>query len=206
MKKVTLAFLILLSSITLSAQTAQGIDALIPAEYVNKSMGSVSKQVMGLESNVNVIIIAPLTELNSCRNNSGDGRIDVMIKWYNEADETGRFMLNMITDYNGIEQEKQSFLGQSGFYADEARFEEWESGNLWFTEVKKPCVNEISGPTGKTEFNTHARYFRFTGHAFIEIDINGRNSLAHTKEILKNMLLKIASFDFSALKNTTLAE
>lgn len=206
MKRITLAFLMIVGTTTLSAQPAKGVDALIPVEYINKSMGSVSKQVMGLESNVNVIIIAPLTELNSCRSSSGDGRLDVMIKWYNETDETGRFMLTMITDYNGIEQEKQSFIGQSGFSEGEAKLEEWENGNLWFTEEKKPCINEISGPTGKTEIMTHARYFRFAGNAFTEIDIYGYNSLARTKEILKNMLGKIAAFDFSTLKSTTLAE
>ena len=206
MKRSILILLIITSATMLSAQPAAGIDALIPAEFVNKSMGSVSKQVMGLESNVNVVIIAPLTEVNACSSKSGDGRLDAMIKWYNKADETGQFMLSMITDYHGIEQEKQSFLGQSGFNADEARLEEWESGSLWFTEVKKTCMNEISGPTGKTEISTHARYFRFTGNTFVEIDIYGYNSLSRTKEILKNMLQKIAAFDFSTLKSTTLVE
>jgi hypothetical protein len=184
------------------AQTKGLTDGLVPWDYVNQTVRKVSKQVMGIESSVNVNIVVPLNEYNGCQEDAFDGRMDVDIRWYNTSDETGRIMLNMLKDLNGIEQDKESFINQSGFEINEAKEEDFAGGTLWMIDANKPCINEMTGPTGKTVYNTHIRYFLFTGTTIVKIEIQGLNNPGKTKEILTKTLGLISDFDFSALKSS----
>ena len=175
---------------------------LVPWEYVNETIRSVSRQVMGMEFSVNVNIVAPLSELGACHDDAFDGRLETEIRWYNPDDETGRMMLNMLKDMNGIDQEKESFKNESGFNPGDAREESFAGGTLWVVDKNTPCVNEITGPTGKTEYNTHARYFQFSGTTLIKIEVQGMNNPAKTKEIIMKMIELADGFDYAALKAT----
>ncbi|NTW24124.1 MAG: hypothetical protein HGA37_05445 [Lentimicrobium sp.] len=184
------------------AQTKGLTDGLVPWDYVNQTVRKVSKQVMGIESSVNVNIVVPLNEYNGCQEDAFDGRMDADIRWYNTGDETGSIMLKMLKDMDGIAQDMESFKNKSGFEVSEAKEEDFAGGTLWMIDSNKPCINEITGPTGKTVYNTHIRYFLFTGTTIVKIEIQGLNNPGKTKEILTKTLGLINDFDFSALKSS----
>ena len=183
-------------------QTRGLTDGLVPWDYVNQTVRKVSKQVMGIESSVNVNMVVPLNEYNGCQEEAFDGRMDTDIRWYNTGDETGKIMLKMLKDMDGIAQDMESFKNQSGFEISEASEEDFAGGTLWMIDTNKPCINSMTGPTGKTVFTTHIRYFLFTGTTIIKIEIQGCNNPGKTKEILTKTLGLIHDFDFSALKST----
>jgi len=206
MKSIIFCLFMLMAVTGTSAQSLSAADKLIPWDYVSQSLRKANKTVMGMESSVNLSIVAALTENNACGKVANDGRLDVNIHWFNASDETGAFMLQMMKDMNGVGQEKDNFQmkGKSG--AGEVKTEEWSGGTLWYEENQRACVNEISGPTGITEVSTHARFFQFNGAAIIKIEVGGMNNVATTKEIIAKTLELINGFDFSVLKNLSGSE
>ncbi|MBK6966860.1 MAG: hypothetical protein IPH20_23905 [Bacteroidales bacterium] len=206
MRTLSMIIIALSGCLYSAGQSVSSADKLIPWQYVNQTVSKASKMVMGMESNVTVTLVAQLNDYNACRTDSYDGRLDAEVRWYNSADETGVFMLNMLKDMNGIEQEKENFRQQSGFEPELVKELEWMGGTLWFTENKNACVNEISGPTGVTRYITRARFFLFNGTAMIKIKIEGQNNSEKTKEILAKTLELVNGFDFSSLKNVVGSE
>jgi len=206
MKAIIFGLLILIATSSTSAQSLSAADKLIPWNYVNQTIRKANKTVMGIESSVNLSIVAALTENNACRKGANDGRLDVNIQWFNAADETGAFMLQMMKDMNGVGQVKDDFQMKGSSSAGELKTEEWSGGTLWYEENQRPCVNEISGPTGITEVSVHARFFQFNGSAIIKIEVGGMNNVATTKEIIAKTLELINGFDFSVLKNVSGSE
>ncbi|MBK6347090.1 MAG: hypothetical protein IPF68_14390 [Bacteroidales bacterium] len=206
MKAIFLSLLMLMSVYSISAQSLSAADKLIPWDYVSQGTRKPGKTVMGIESSVNLSIVAALNENNACFKGARDGRLDLNIHWFNAADETGAFMLKMMKDMNGVGQEKDNFQMKDNSGAGEVKTEEWSGGTLWYEENQRPCVNEISGPTGITEVSAHARFFLFNGAAIIKIEVGGMNNVATTKEIIAKTLELINGFDFSVLKNANGSE
>ncbi|KAF0196654.1 MAG: hypothetical protein FD166_2256 [Bacteroidetes bacterium] len=206
MKAIFFSLLMLMSVYSISAQSLKEADRLIPWDYVSQSIRKANKTVMGIESSVNLSIVAALTENNACRKGANDGRLDLNIHWFNAADETGAFMLQMMKDMNGVGQEKDNFQMKASSGAGEVKTEEWSGGTLWYEENERACMNEISGPTGITELSTHARFFLFNGASIIKIEVGGMNNIATTKAIIARTLGLIREFDFSVLKNLSGSE
>jgi hypothetical protein len=201
MKKI---FVVLLTCLSFGvhAQDNKEIDNLIPFDYVNQTFKKPMKMIMGIGSSVNINIVADLDDTDACQPNSiSTAGLKMDLAWYNPNDETGKMMLSMLKDLGAIEQNMESFKQESGFEISEAREEEFSGGKLWIITSQKPCINEISGPTGITQYNTHLRYFLFNGTTItkIEIEFLGKPDVA--KEMLGKMVTNLGKFNFSMYKN-----
>lgn len=201
MKTIVSSVILLFVAAGSAAQSVAAADKLIPWAYVSQHMRKASKTVLGTESSVNVSIVARLTESDACLKGTNDGRLDINIQWFNAGDEAGAMMLQMMQDLNGILQEKERFQLKEESDDSGVVEEEWLGGTLWYQVKQRPCINEISGPTGVTQTSTHARFFMFNGSAIIKIESGGKNSLSFTKEVISTTLELINGFDFSTLKN-----
>lgn len=201
MKKLLIVVLACLSFIT-QAQDNKEIDKLIPYDYVNQSFKKPIKMIVGIGSSVNINIVADLEDTDACQPNTiSTSGLKMDIAWYNTNDETGKMMLSMLKDLGAIEQNMESFKAESGLEISEAKEENFSGGKLWITSSQKPCINEITGPTGQTQYNTHLRYFLFNGTTIVKIEIEllGKPDIA--KEILSKIMANLGKFDFSLYKN-----
>lgn len=201
MKKLLIVILTCLSFNT-QAQDNKEIDKLIPYDYVNQSFKKPMKMIAGIGASVNINIVADLDDTDACQPKSiSTAGLKMDIAWYNTNDETGKMMLSMLKDLGAIEQNMEAFKRESGFDISDAKEETLYGGKLWTTSSQKPCINEITGPTGQTQYNTHLRYFLFNGTtiAKIEIEFLGKPDIA--KEILSKIIANLGKFDFSLYKN-----
>ncbi len=207
-KRVFLYLLVTgLLSLSGFAQPTKSIELLIPMSDVNQKISKVRKQIMGIESFVNVGIIADINDYNACSDESiSAGGVSLKISWYNTNDETGKYMVSTLKDLNGINQEMNSFKNESGFNVNEAKEEDYQGGKLWIITKQKECVNEITGPTGKTEYFTHLRFFVFNGTAMIKIELKGFSKSVKMKEMLGKMIQEANKFDYSTLTNIVVTE
>ena len=62
---------------------------------------------------------------------------------------------------------RRHFLGK-GPYNDLA------GGSLVIQGKSAECINTISGPTGRTEYSTNAKFFIYTGSALAKISFTGK--------------------------------
>lgn len=201
MKKLLIGVLTCLSFIT-QAQDNKEIDKLIPYDYVNQTFKKPMKMIMGIGSSVNINIVADLDDTDACQPNSiSTSGLKMDIAWYNTNDETGKMMLSMLKDLGAVEQNMESFKQESGFEISEAREEEFLGGKLWIITSQKPCINEITGPTGKTEYATHTRFFLFNGTTIVKIEIEFLGKPDIAKEMLGKIITNLGKFDFSLYKN-----
>jgi len=101
-------------------------------------------------------------------------------------------------DMNVAEQDKKSFLnaGNAGKTEDFAR------GILKISTETKACVNEITGPTGKTEYSTEARFFSFNENRILKITLLDKIKPESAKNIISKIAGEVAKFDFSVYSNT----
>ena len=149
------SLLILFFSMTcifVKGQVTNALNQLIPMEIVDER-GGIHKTVGGIGFNVRVSINAGIKFLDGCSDESY-GSLGVEIIWYDANDETGKYTLQMMKDLGAVKQDRQSFLGQGDI-------QEFAGGNIVLSSSNKACVNEITGPTGKIEYYTDAKYFSF---------------------------------------------
>lgn len=195
-----IAFVVL--SITGFAQPEKGIEQLLPVADVNQSIDIIHKQIMGIQSFVNIGLIASINNYNACSDNSiSSNGMKISIAWYNTNDETGKFMLSTLKDLGGITQDMNTFKNESGFDLNEAKETIIEGGKLWIIAKQKECVNEITGATGQIEYFTHLRCFLFNGIYTLKIDLQGLSKPEKLKEMMYYTINEASKFDFSTLTN-----
>lgn len=201
MKKLLIGVLTCLS-FSAFAQDNKEIDKLIPYDYVNQTFKKPMKMIMGIGSSVNINIVADLDDTDACQPNSiSTSGLKMDIAWYNTNDETGKMMLSMLKDLGAVEQNMEAFKAESGFEISEAKEEDLSGGKLWTISTQKPCINEITGPTGQTQYNTHLRYFLFNGTTIVKIEIEFLGKPDIAKEMLGKIITNLGKFDFSLYKN-----
>lgn len=162
---------------------------------------------MGIESFANISLIASINDYDACSDNSVSSKgLKVSIAWYNTNDETGSFMLSTLKNLDGINQDMNSFKNESGFDVSKAKETTIEGGKLWIISTQKECVNEITGPTGKTEYQTQLRCFLFNGVYTLKIDLHGLSKPEKMNEMMYYIINEASKFDFSTLKNVVMAE
>lgn len=205
------SFLTILFSVVLitacMAQSSKGVESLLPMQDINQSIRKISKQLMGIESTVNISISADINDYDACQKESvsQDG-LKLKISWYNTKDETGTYMLKILKDMDGINKEMSSFKKENDFNTEEAKEEDYQGGKLWVISKQNTCVNELTGSTGKNEYFTHLKCFIFNGTAIIKIELKGMSKPEKLKEMLSKMLNEINKFDFSTLKSVISVE
>lgn len=199
MKIKTLFTLLLIVSagIKIQAQVVKALNQLVPMDLVDQR-SSVNKTVGGIGSSVNVTITAGIKYLDACSNEESFGELKIEVTWHNANDETGKYMLKMIKEMNVADQDKKSFLnsGTAGKIEDFAR------GTLKISTETKACVNEITGPTGKTEYSTEARFFSFNENRILKITLLDKIKPETAKNIISKIASEVAKFDFSVYSNT----
>ncbi len=203
MRTLIIAILTSVTSLCCSAQNGSNAESLLPMQDINQKFRKVQQMVSDLGMMVRIEVNADLNSYNSCHNGPEPaGRLDMELTWYNTNDETGKFMLQVLKDLNGIEQMKEAFKHSSGMEVEEAKEEEFIGGTLWTIANQDECINEITGPTGVTAYHTFARYFLFQGSAIFQIDIDWACKPAKAKEMISHIVEKSKQFDFTGLKSS----
>ncbi len=184
---------------SLTAQSLSSFNQFVPAEMVD-ARSSVFKNVMGIGSFVQASVNAGIKNADAC-SDSDYGNLHIDISWYNESDEGGKVMLQMMRDMNGIESQKDDFFHSGSFDPDQSVSEDLAGGTLLYVTHAKPCINTISGPTGQTEHSTEARFFAFFEDRVITVDLSAKIK----PETARNLIIRIAekanNFDFSSYKS-----
>ena len=207
MKTIKTLFLIFAIIVSLPCYSqAPNVENILPNNDVNRTIRKIGYTVMGIGSTVHVDINCDINNYSSCNNDNILGRLDVEVNWYNTNDETGKMMLQMIKDLQTIPQEMADFKTSSGFeMMDQAKEVSIDGGKYWIYTKQKPCINEISGPTGKTEHQTQIRCYIFDGIKIIKIDLKGFFEAEKAKEIMQETDQNIKKFDFSTLSNVVIS-
>jgi hypothetical protein len=115
-------------------------------------------------------------------------------------------MLQLLKDMDGINQQMNEFKNSSGMDVSEAKESDFMGGKLWIISTQNECVNEISGPTGVTAYESSGRYFLFNGSTILKLDISCACKPDKLKGMIRHLVEKTGQFDFSSLKNTTAQE
>lgn len=182
------------------AQVTKALNSLVPTDLVDKR-SSIFKAVSGIGSSVNINMGAGLKYVDAC-SDSDFGNLKIDITWHNANDETGKVMLQMMEQMNVAEQDKETFLkGDKG-----AKRQDFAGGSLEILSSNKPCVNEISGPTGKTQYSTEAKYFSFKNNTVLKITLNNKMKPETAKNVISKIADDVAKFDFSVYSNTVASE
>ncbi len=194
------SLLILFFSMTcvlVKGQVTNALNQLIPMEIVDERDG-IRKTVGGIGFNVRVTINAGIKFLDGCSDESY-GSLGIEIIWYDANDETGKYTLQMMKDLGAEKQDRQSFLGQG-------EIQEFAGGNIVLSSSNKACVNEITGPTGKIEYYTDAKYFSFNGTTTVKISLSSKIKPETVKAILVKIVEEAGKFDYSIYKTTVADE
>jgi|GEM_PF-2397579 hypothetical protein len=204
MKKLVTLMLSICLHMMSQAQSPQNVETLLPMDHVNQQFRKVHNMVAGLGSMTHIDLIADLNSYEACYNGPEPGGVlNAVFDWYNSNDETGKFMLQLLKDMDGINQQMNEFKNSSGMDVSEAKESDFMGGKLWTISTQKECVNEISGPTGVTAYQSSARYFLFNGTTILKLDISCACKPDKVKEMISFMVAKTGQFDFASLKNTT---
>ena len=197
MKSLVLTIFAFGATLFCSAQNTSNAESLLPMGDVNQKIRKVQQMVSDLGMMIRIEVNADLNSYNSCTNGPEPaGRVDMELTWYNTNDETGKYMLQMLKDLNGIEQMKEAFKNSSGMEIEEATEEAFLGGTLWTIANQNECVNEITGPTGVTAYQTLSRFFLFKGSAIFQIDVDWACKPAKAKELLGYIVDKSGSFNY----------
>ncbi|MDY0103748.1 MAG: hypothetical protein RBS07_12510 [Lentimicrobium sp.] len=198
MRKIFIAVMISVSSLCCTAQNSAIAESLLPMGDVNQKIRKVRQMVSDMGMMVRIEVFADLNSYTSCNNGPEPaGRLDLELTRYNTNDETGKMMLQMLHDMNGIEQMKESFKHSSGMDVQEAREEQYLGGTLWIITNQNECINAISGPTGVTAYQTIARYFLFQNSTIFQIDIDWACKPAKAKEMISHIIEKSEQLNFT---------
>jgi hypothetical protein len=207
MKKLVTLMLTICLHMMSHAQSLQNLETLLPMNHVNQHFGKVRKVVGGIGSMLHIDIVADLNSYEACYNGPEPGGfLNAEFNWYNSNDETGKFMLQLLKDMDGINQQMNEFKNSSGMDVSEAKESDFMGGKLWTISTQNECVNELSGPTGVTAYESSGRYFLFNRNTILKIDLTCACKPDKIIEIIKHIVEKTGQFDFSSLKNTTAQE
>ncbi|KAF0200093.1 MAG: hypothetical protein FD170_3777 [Bacteroidetes bacterium] len=186
------------------AQSPQNVETLLPMDHVNQQFRKVHNMVAELGSMTHIDLIADLNSYNACYNGPEPGGVmHAEFIWYNSNDETGKFMLQLLKDMDGINQQMNEFKNSSGMDVSEANESDFMGGKLWTISTQKECVNEISGNTGVTSYQSSARYFLFNGTTILKLDISCACKPDKVKEMISFMAAKTGQFDFASVKSSS---
>ncbi len=199
-KSLSLAPIIplLLIGLVTTAQSLSAFNEFVPAGMVDARSG-ISKNVLGMGAYAQVAINAGVKQTEGC-SDSDYGRLQIEFFWYNDADEGGKMMLKMMKDMNGAEAQKNDFLGRESGDDHQTISEELAGGTLRYNTSAKPCINTISGATGKTEYSTKAKYFAFTGNLVIKTELSAKIKPETAKSLIEHIASRAKDFNFSAYK------
>lgn len=204
MKKLITLMLIISMHLLSHAQSSPDIEALLPMNHVNQYLRNVQKVAGGIGSMTNINIVADLNSYNACYNGPEPGGVlHAEFIWYNSNDETGKFMLQLLKDMDGINQQMNEFKNSSGMDVSEANESDFMGGKLWTISTQKECVNEISGNTGVTAYQSSARYFLFNGTTILKLDISCACKPDKVKEMISFMAAKTGQFDFASVNSSS---
>jgi hypothetical protein len=198
-KRLFLVPLILVSSI-LDAQDIAAFNQFIPGNLID-SRSSISKNILGVGPYLQAHIGAGIKNSDAC-SEADYGRLQIEFFWYNPEDEGGKMMLQMMKDMNGVQGQKDDFFDQSSFENDQAQSEELAGGTLRYVSTENPCINTISGATGKTAYATKALFFAFTGNLIIKINLSAGIRVETARSLIIQIAEKAGKFDFSIYKTT----
>lgn len=179
--------------INIKAQETKLLNQLLPMDMIDKSE-SIHKIVGGMGFMVHSDIQTAIKSINSCAAGTY-GTLNIELNWYDLNDETAKFTINTMKQLDGVEQEKQNFF-------ENVVTEDFAGGSIIITTKSKPCVNEITGPTGETDHNTSVKYYEFTGSTFIKIAMSAYIKPEIAKSIITKVVEEVKKFDFSVYKNT----
>ncbi len=190
---------------TLKAQSTKALNVLIPMSIVDKTINPINKSIGGIGASVNITVNSGIKYLDGCSEDNV-GSYKGEFNWYDANDETGKFLLQMVKQPANIEQQKKTFFGQSVFDLNKSKIEDFAGGTLRYIAESKPCVNEITGSTGKTEYITQAKFFAFNGNTMIKIDLSSKIKIETIKTTIAKIVDEAKKFDFAVYKTTTIAE
>lgn len=204
MKKLVTLMLSICLYMMSQAQSPQNVETLLPMDHVNQQFRKVHNMVAELGSMTHIDLIADLNSYNACYNGPEPGGVlHAEFIWYNSNDETGKFMLQLLKDMDGINQQMNEFKNSSGMDVSEANESDFMGGKLWTISTQKECVNEISGNTGVTAYQSSARYFLFNGTTILKLDISCACKPDKVKEMISFMAAKTGQFDFASVKSSS---
>lgn len=178
------------------AQKTNALNSIVPSEIID-SRARLHKSVGGIEASVHVSMVTGVKNLDAC-SDADYGKLDIDITWYNANNETGKVLLNMMKQLNAVDQDMQHFLAG----VENGKSEEFIKGTLIWSGTSVACVNEISGPTGKTSYATKAKYFAFFGNRMIKISMDAGLKPETIKKVLSTIVTGIEKFDFSMYSST----
>lgn len=204
MKKLVTLMLSICLYMMSQAQSPQNVETLLPMDHVNQQFRKVHNMVAELGSMTHIDLIADLNSYNACFNGPEPGGVmHAEFIWYNSNDETGKFMLQLLKDMDGINQQMNEFKNSSGMDVSEVKESDFMGGKLWTISTQKECVNEISGNTGVTSYQSSARYFLFNGTTILKLDISCACKPDKVKEMISFMAAKTGQFDFASVKSSS---
>jgi len=180
-----------------TAQLTNGLDKILPVDMVD-SRGGITRSVAGMDFMVRIFITEAIKNIDAC-SDADYGHLSVEIMWYDKNTELGDSQIEMIGMMEIDKQQKEDFLGK-GTYKDLA------GGSLVIETASKECINEITGPTGKIQHSTDAKYFSYTGSAIVKIGYAGKVKAETATNIITKVAGEIKKFDFSIYKNVTADE
>ena len=204
LKFITAFILVAFALLKGFSQTTKVLDGIVPKEIVDARSG-VTKMINGAGSFVNVNINAGIKYIDGC-SDYNFGTLKIELQWFNEADEVGKFTLKMMKDLKTNEQDKISYLKHSDFNDVNATDENIANGTLRYISKTKNCVNEISGPTGKSETDTHLRCYLFNKNIVMKIDFDSKIKLQTAKNIVLKIIKDVEKLDFDSFKTWSIQE
>jgi len=204
LKSILLLFTALLYTASY-AQNTKALNVLIPMSIADKRGGPISKSVGGIDAMVNITVNCGIQYLDGCSDEAA-GTYKGEFNWYDSNNETGKFLFDMVKQPANIEQEKKRFFEQGSFELSKAKMEEVAGGQLYYITESTPCVNEMTGATGKTGYFTQAKFYAFSGNLIIKIDFTSKIKPETVKTTIAKLVEEAKKFDFAVYKTTVIQE
>lgn len=193
------SILIMLLSFSAFGQKDASIEQILPMKDIDQAYEKMHIAVAKMGSMVHVDMTASVKNYDDCKRiDRTPGGLNIEIDWYNTNDEAGKMMANLIK--SDIENIMNSFHSSSGFEnLDKAKEVEIKGGKMWIDSKQKSCINEITGPTGETEFTTQIKAFVSTENMVLKIDLKANSKPKTLEQSLNYILDKVALVNFSSL-------
>lgn len=184
------------------AQTSNPLEAILPMNDIDQRMEKLRITTSNMGMMVHADVYASLVNHHACSDaGQSQGRLNIALDWYNTRDETGKMMADMVAA--DLDKTINDFAKSSGFAHFEAATQKnIKDGKMWIYSSTKPCVNEITGPTGETEHFCQIRAFVFTGNRIMKIDMQAKTKAAALEQMLTELLEKAGKFDYASLENS----
>jgi hypothetical protein len=188
-----------LSFFNIFSQNTKSIEAILPMKDIDQTIDKMYYLPANMGFMAHVDVSASLVNYDDCSDHGQtQGGLKIQIDWYNINDETGKMMADMVK--GDISNVMNNFKNSSGFEnLSKAVESDIKGGKMWIYTSQKPCVNEITGPTGETEYFTQIRAFVFTGNKLLKIDLMSKSHPSTLEQSLRFFLDQSENFDFSTL-------